>query len=178
MNAGEADRSPFNRAWIPRDVRFVLDAFLATAIGTMGGLLVDSGFGLRASVINFVYALLHPVFGLLADFPIAQLVVAEFVYRVPVVLIVGMLAGLVLRHVRYRGLLLWSIAVWPACLLSGTAAAFLVARKHAGDAATAIPRIGSFSELFIYVLQYLLLVAVILAAEAAVARAAGRPPAR
>lgn len=173
------DKPPFDREWIPGDARLFLDALAATAIGTMGGVLADSGFGLRASVINFVYELLHPVFGLLADFPIAQLAVAEFVYRVPVVLIVGMLAGLVLRHVRYRSLLLWSIAVWPACLLAGTAVAFLLAREFAeGGAATAIPRIDSFPELFIYILQYSLLVAVILAAEAAVARAAGRPPPR
>jgi len=165
-------KSPFDRAPIPADLRSVLDALIATAAGTMAGILADSGFGLRASVINVVYGFLQPVFALFADFPLIQLVVAEFVYRIPVVLIVGMLGGLVLRHIRYRLLTLWSIAVWPACLLAGTAIWFFIMKDTAGgDSANGIPRVGSFPELLIYVLQYLLLVLVILAAEAMIVRA-------
>lgn len=167
--------SPFDRAWISPDLRRVLDALVATATGTLAGILVDSGFGVRASVINFVYELLRPLFGLLADFPIGQLVAAEFIYRIPIVLIVGMLVGLVLRHVRYRRLLLWSVAVWPACLLMGTVLSLFLVQKVAGSGSvSAIPRLGSFPELVIYVLQYSLLMLVILAAEAAIFRSKRR----
>lgn len=167
--------SPFDRAWISPDLRRVLDALVATATGTLAGILVDSGFGVRASVINFVYELLRPLFGLLADFPIGQLVAAEFIYRIPIVLIVGMLVGLVLRHVRYRRLLLWSVAVWPACLLMGTVLSLFLVQKVAGSGSvSAIPRLGSFPEFVIYVLQYSLLMLVILAAEAAIFRSKRR----
>lgn len=165
-------KSPFDRAWIPADLRRVLDALAASAIGTMAGLLVDSGFGLRASVINVIYELLQPLFGLFADFPITQLIIAELIYRIPVVLIVGMLVGLVLRHIRYRHLMLWSIVVWPACLLGGTVISSLVTQDAAtGRALTGIPRLGSVPEFLIYVLQYSLLVLVILAAEEIISRA-------
>ncbi len=167
--------SPFDRAWIPADLRLLLDALVASAIGTMAGLLVDSGFGLRASVINVAYQLLQPLFGLFADLPITQLVVAEFVYRIPVVLIVGMLAGLVLRHIHYRRLMLWSIAVWPACLLAGTVISSFVTQSTAtGGDAPGIPRLGSVPEFLIYVLQYSLLVLVILASEFVISRAGKR----
>lgn len=165
-------KSPFDRAWIPADLRLVFNALIATAIGTMAGLLVDSGFGLRASVINSVYELLQPLFGLIADFPITQLVIAEYIYRVPVVLIIGMLVGLVLRHIYYRRLLLWSIAVWPVCLVLGTLLSSFLARKgSAGVAASSIPGIGSAAEFLIYFLQYSLLLLVILGADTMAARA-------
>lgn len=171
--AGVMGKSPFDRAWIPRDLRRVLDALVASAIGTMAGLLVDSGFGLRASVINVVYELLQPLFGLFSDFPVTQLMVAELVYRIPVVLIVGMLVGLLLRHIHYRRLALWSIAVWPACLLAGTLVSVIAMHEVATPAAApAIPRIGSVAEFLVYLPQYSLLVVVALGAEAAVSRAA------
>lgn len=160
------------RAWIPADLRLFFNALIATASGTMAGLLVDSGFGLRSSVINSVYALLQPLFGLFADFPITQLVIAEYIYRVPIVLIIGMLVGLLLRHIFYRRLLLWSIAVWPVCLILGTLLSSFMARKvAAGVAASSIPGIGSAAEFLIYLLQYSLLVLVILGADTMASRA-------
>ena len=165
-------KSPFDRAWIPADLRLLLNALLATAIGTMAGLLVDSGFGLRSSAINSVYDLLQPLFEIFADFPITQLLIAEYIYRIPIVLIIGMLVGLLLRHILYRRLLLWSIAVWPACLILGTLISSFVA-KNVGPrlAANPIPVIGSAAEFLIYFLQYSLLVLVILGADTMATRA-------
>jgi len=87
-------------------------------------------------------------------------------------LIIGMLVGLVLRHIFYRRLLLWSIAVWPVCLILGTLLSSFVTREvAAGVAASSIPGIGSAAEFLIYFLQYSLLVLVILGADTMASRA-------
>lgn len=101
----------------PADLRRGLDALAASMYGTMAGLVADSGFGLRNSIMNAVYRALEPLFALLGALPVAQLVAAELIDRIPIVLIVGLLTGFVLRYFRFRRLLAASILVWPLCLL-------------------------------------------------------------
>lgn len=140
------------------DLRRAFEALAATAIGTLAGILVDSGYSVRDSIVNAVLGLLGPLFDAFSDFPNAQLVVAGFIDRMPIVLIVGMAVGMVLRHVRYRRLLLWSTLIWLAYLLVG----------ELGHA-----RIDSIAAIAGYLMQYVFLVLVICATDA-VARTARR----
>ena len=109
----------------PLELRRAFAALIATAAGTMAGLLVDSGFGLRMSIINFFYRLLQPLFDVFSAYPNGQLVLAGFIYRIPAVLIIGLLVGLILRRIRYRRLLLLSILIWPIYLV-GRKLVFLI----------------------------------------------------
>jgi hypothetical protein len=130
------------------DFRRGLDALLAAALGTLAGILADSGFTVREAVLAPLFWLLGPAFDLLRAFPNAQLVVAGVVDRLPVVLILGLGAGMVLRHVRYRRLLLWTVPVWPACSL---------VRKLA-----AAPDAGGFAaQAALYAMEYALLILLI-----------------
>lgn len=169
------DKSPLvSPTWISPDVRRALDALLATAIGTLAGILVDSGFGVRDSIVNAVLRLLGPLFDVFSGFPIAQLVVANFIDRIPIVLIVGLAVGMILRHVRYRLLLLWSTLIWLGCLLAKSLLLLLAARHGAGTAAVSPIRIGSFPEALGYLMQYGLLILVIRATDGLLARTAKR----
>jgi hypothetical protein len=155
-------RSPPDRAWIPADLRQFLDALMATAIGTLAGILVDSGFGVRDSIVDAVLRLLGPLFDVFSDFPNAQLVAAGFIDRMPIVLIVGMAVGMVLRHIRNRRLLLWSTLIWLAYLLVG----------QLGHA-----QIDSIAAIAGYLMQYAFLVLMIRATDAVAARSDRRKPA-
>jgi hypothetical protein len=145
------------------DVRRAFAALTASAAGTMAGILADSGFGLRASVINVAYRLLQPLFDVFAAYPNGQLVVADFIHRIPLVLVIGLSAGLILRHMHYRGLLLCSILVWPVCRAVGKTA--LVP----GDGA-ALLRIQVLPEMALYTMQYSLLFLTVYATHALVLR--------
>jgi hypothetical protein len=162
--------------WLSPDMRRVLDALLATATGTMAGILVDSGFGVRMSIVNAVYRLLGPLFDVFSDFPNGELVLAGFIYRIPVVLIIGLLVGLILRHLRYPRLLLCSILVWPVFHL-GQKLAFallLLIGDQAGRAPPTFLQIKIVPELALYSMQYALLILVIYTTDAVLVRSAQR----
>ena len=158
--------------WLSADVRPVLDALVATAAGTLAGILVDSGFGLRMSVINAVYGLLSPLFDALSAFPNVQLVLADFIYRVPVVLIVGMVTGLVLRYFRYSRLVIYSTLVWLVYLVGRKfALAIIPATTREGD-----PHPWNFfqilPEVALLSMQYTLLILVLCMTDRLLARSA------
>jgi hypothetical protein len=166
MDRGKPDATPGN--WLSPDVLRAFDALLATAIGTLAGILVDSGFGLRVSIVNVVYRLLEPVFDVFSAYPNGQLALAGFVYRIPIVLIVGLLAGLFLRHFRYPRLLLCSVPVWMAYLV-GRKLVFalpLLVGGNGGNASSSFQQLNIVPELVLYSMQYALLVLVIYATDA------------
>ena len=141
------------------DIRSLFDALLATSIGTLAGIVADSGFGVRDSMVNAVYRLLSPLFDLFSAFPIAQLVVAGFIDRIPIVLILGLAVGMILRYIRYPRLLLGSVLVWLACL---------VGRLLVFEQGNIIPDTAG------YLMQYGLLILVIRATDAVLAKSARR----
>jgi hypothetical protein len=151
------------------EARRVLDAFLATAVGTAAGILADSGFGLRKPIVDAVYGLLQPLFDVFSEFPNGQLLFASFIYSIPVVLMLGMAGGLILRHFRYPQLLLVSTLVWPACLL---ARRMIATFDHASPALPVFSRTDLAWKLVLYSMQYALLILAIRATSAAVVRAA------
>jgi hypothetical protein len=130
------------------DFRRGLEALLAAAIGTLAGILADSGFTVREAVLAPIYWVLGPAFDVLRAFPNTQLVFAGVIDRLPVVLILGLGIGMFLRHVRYRHLLLWTVAVWPACAL---------VRKLASSQAAG----GFAAQAAIYAMEYALLILLI-----------------
>lgn len=144
------------------DLRRAFEALFATAIGTLAGILVDSGFGVRDSIVNAVLKLLGPLFDIFSAFPNSQLVVAGFIDRIPIVLIVGMAVGMVLRHIRYRRLLLWSTLVWLVRLAGSN---------------LAMAQIDSIPAIAGYLMQYASLVLVIRATDAVAAKSDRRKPA-
>lgn len=155
---------------LPKDMRNGLDALLATAAGTLAGILIDSGFTVREAVLRPVYWLLGPLFDLFAWFPHAQLVVADVIDRLPVVLIVGLAIGLLLRNLRFPRLLLVATMVWPICVVIRKLAVILFSPDNPDPIATSslVPGIA------VYAMQYALLILVIRAADRAV-RKHGRP---
>ena len=153
MTQGNADSAPES------DTRRLLDALLATAVGTLAGIVADSGFGVRDSIVNAVYRLLGSLFDLFSAFPISQLVAARFIDRIPIVLIVGLALGMILRYIRYPRLLLASVLVWPACL---------VGRLLMLPQGSIVPDIAG------YLMQYGFLILVIRATDAVLARSARR----
>ena len=156
------------------DARRVLNAFLATATGTAAGILVDSGFSLRASVINAIYRLLGPLFNVLDAYPNGQLVLAGFVQRIPIVLIIGMLVGMLLRRFRYPRLLLWSVPIWFACLISRKVGFALLILVGAGEGRGSAGFSHIVPELVLYSMQYALLIFVIRATDAVLVHSARR----
>lgn len=156
---------------VPPEIRGALAALLATAIGTMAGLLVNSGFGVRDSIINFVYGLLGPLFDIARDYPNGQLVMAGFIYSVPIVLIVGLGVGLILRGIRFRRLLLYSILIWPLFIV-GRRLVFLFDRAgdQEGRPASALFRIFVVPEMIAYLMQYSLLFLIIYITNAILVR--------
>jgi hypothetical protein len=159
-----------------RDVRRGLDAFVATAMGTMAGLLADSGFGVRMSMVNAVYRLLAPVFDVFSAFPNGQLVLAGFVYRMPVVLLVGLVVGLFLRHIKYPRLLLCSVFAWPVYMAGRKLAIelLLLPGGAGGGAGPTFLQINFIAEFVLYSMQYGLLIVVIRATDWVLARSARR----
>jgi hypothetical protein len=169
-------RTPFRRESMLLDFRRGLDAFVATAIGTMAGLLADSGFGVRMWLVNAVYRVLGPLFDIFSAFPNGQLVLAGFVYRIPVVLLVGLVVGLFLRHIKYPRLLLCSVLAWPV-YLAGRKLAIglpLLVDGAAGGAGPTFLQINFIADLALYSMQYGLLVLVIRATDTVLARSARR----
>lgn len=157
------------------DFRRGVDALVATAIGTMAGLFVDSGFGMRMSMVNAAYRLLGPLFDVFSAFPNGQLVLAGFVYRIPVVLLVGLVVGLFLRHIKYPRLLLCSIPVWPVYLVGRKLAiGLLLLVGDAGGASPTFLQINFIADFVLYSMQYGLLILVIRATDAVLARSARR----
>lgn len=129
---------------LARDLRSGVDAFIATALGTLGGILVDSGFRVRDALLRPVYLLLGPLFDLFSHFPNVQLLIAEVVERLPVVLIVGLALGLLLRKLRYPRMLLCATVIWPVLVIAGGSLSMTVG--------------GLVSSVVIYMLQYAALV--------------------
>jgi hypothetical protein len=187
--AGQVDKvecSPERKRWksvgrratlyieetVPGEIRGALAAFVATAIGTMAGLLVNSGFGVRASIINFVYGLLGPLFDIARDYPNSQLVIAGFIYTVPVVLIVGLGIGLILRGIRFRRLLLCSILIWPLYIVGRRLMLFVRIGEQEGRAASALFQTFIVPEMVAYLLQYSLLFLIIYLTNAILVRPA------
>lgn len=144
-----------------------LQALMATALGTLAGILIDSGYTVREAVLAPVYWVLGPLFDLFSRFPNAQLVVAGVIDRLPVVLIVGLAIGLVLRKVRYPRMLLVATAVWPVCVVvRKLAVQVLSSGESPGSTAP-----GSLvADIAVYAMQYALFVVVIRAADRAVRR--------
>jgi hypothetical protein len=144
------------------DLRRGLDALLAAAVGTLAGIVADSGFTVRDSLLDPLYRLLGPVFDLFSAFPNAQLVAAGVIDRLPIVLIVGFGLGMLLRQLRYPRLLLCAIPIWPLCA---------IARRLASPEAA-----GSLvAEAAIYLMQYALLILVIRWTHALLLRNARKP---
>jgi hypothetical protein len=162
-------------AAVPPEIRGALGALMATAIGTMAGLLVNSGFGVRASIINFVYGLLGPLFSIARDYPNGQLVIAGFIYTVPVVLIVGLAIGLILRGIRFRRLLLCSILIWPLYIVGGRLVSFVRSSDQEGGAASALFRSFIIPEMIAYLMQYSLLFLIIYMTNAVLVRPVAAP---
>jgi hypothetical protein len=162
--------------WLSPDVRHFVDALLATATGTLAGILVDSGFGVRISIVNAVFRLLGPLFDVFSAFPNGQLVVAGFISCIPIVLIVGLLAGLFLRHFRYPRLLLCSVPVWLVYLVGRKLvfALLILISARGGGVSAGFPQINIVPELALYSMQYALLILVIYATDAMLARPARR----
>ena len=156
------------------DVRRVLDAFLATATGTAAGILVDSGFTLRASIVDAVYRFLGPLFDVLSEYPNGQLVLAGFIHRIPIVLIIGMLVGLFLRRFRYPRLLLCSVLIWFACLVNRKLAFALPLLFGAGEGRGSAGFSQIVPEFVLYLMQYALLILVIRATDSVLAQSARR----
>jgi hypothetical protein len=156
------------------DARRVLDACLATATGTAAGILIDSGLGVRMSIVNAVYRLLAPMFDVLSEFPNGQLVLADFIRRIPLVLIVGLLVGLVLRHFRYPRLLLCSVPIWFAYLVGHKLVFALLLLPGDGPASTRFSQTQLIAEFVLYSMQYALLIFIIRATDAVLAQSARR----
>jgi hypothetical protein len=154
------------RRSVSPDLHRGFDAMVATAIGTMAGLLADSGFGVRMSIVNAAYRWLHPVFDVFSAHPIFQLILADFIYRTPIALIIGLSVGLILRYIRYARLLVGSILVWPICL-AGRGLLFVFLPPDGGQATSAsvvgttAPRSDVIPELVLYLMQYALLFLII-----------------
>lgn len=163
---------PAAGARLSADVRRALDALLATATGTLGGILVDSGYSVRISLLNAAYRLLGPLFDTLDDFPNAQLVLAGFIQRIPVVLIAGLLTGLILRWYRYPWLVLASTLVWMVYRVGRKLAMALLPDRSDGEHALGLFQLAP--ELALYTLQYGLLLIVIVTTDAVLARCAAR----
>jgi hypothetical protein len=162
--------------WFSPEMQRVLGAFLATATGTAAGILVDSGFGVRMSIVNAVYRLLGPLFDVLIEYPNGQLTLAGFIYRIPIVLMVGLLVGLFLRHFSYPRLLLGSILVWPVYLVGRklASASLFLAGGHASGATSTFLQFDFVPQLVLYSMQYALLILVIHTTAAMLARSARR----
>lgn len=160
--------------WLPPEARGVIDAFLATATGTAAGILVDSGFSLRASVIDVIYRLLGPLFNVVGEYPNGQLVLVGFVQRIPIVLIIGMLVGMLLRRFRYPRLLLWSVPIWFACLISRKLGFALLILVGAAEGRGSAGFLHIVPELALYSMQYALLIFVIRATDAVLVHSAQR----
>lgn len=155
---------------VPHGIRGALAALLATAIGTMAGLLVNSGFGVRASIINFVYSLLGPLFDIASDYPNGQLVIAGFIYSVPVVLMVGLGVGLILRAMRFQRLLLCSILIWPLYIVGRRLVLLVRIGDQEGRAASALFQSFIVPEMVAYLMQYSLLFLIIYMTNAMLVR--------
>ena len=173
-NPAASNARAAGRIRLSPDVRRVLDAFVATATGTAAGILVDSGFSLRASIVDVVYRFLGPLFDVLGDYPNGQLVLAGLIHRVPIVLIIGMLVGLFLRRFRYPRLLLCSVPIWFACLVSRKLAFALPLLFGAGEGRGSAGFSQIVPELVLYSMQYALLILVILATDAVLAQSVRR----
>ena len=157
------------------DLRRGFDALVATAIGTMAGLLVDSGFGVRIAIVNAVYRLLQPVFDVFSTHPVLQLLLADFIYRIPVTLIIGLFVGLILRYVRYPLLLVSTILVWPICLSGrGLLSVLLIpiaGQEHGVFTIGSAPlRNDDVRAMILYLMQYSLLFLIIYLTHAVVLR--------
>ncbi len=162
--------------WLSPELQHVLGAFLATATGTAAGIFVDSGFGVRMSIVNAVYRLLEPLFAVLSEYPNGQLTLAGLIYCIPIVLIVGLLAGLFLRHFRYPRLLLCSILVWPVYLAGrrlASAFLLLIADQASGASSTFL-QFSFVPQLVLSSMQYALLILVIRTTDAVLVRSARR----
>ena len=174
------DKSLVSEPTVPLELRRAFSALVATAMGTMAGLLVDSGFSIQMSIVNFFYRLLQPLFDVFSAYPNGQLVLAGLVYRTPVVLMVGLLVGLLLRRLRYRRLLLCSIPVWPVYLV-GRRLVFLLLIQFGGQDGAAHATATTFlqslvlPEMVFYAMQYSLLYAIIYATNTALLRSERRP---
>jgi len=180
MDRGNADAASHSRSTavgrLSPDARKVLDAFLATATGTAAGILVDSGFSLRPSIVDGVFRFLGPLFDVLSDHPNAQLVLAGFIHRIPIVLIVGMLVGLLLRRFSYPRLLLCSVPIWFAYLVGRKLIFALLVLSGAGEGRVSAGFSGSqiIPEFVLYSMQYALLIFVIRTTDAVLAQSARR----
>lgn len=162
---------------MPPEIRGALAALLATAIGTMAGLLVNSGFSVRASIINFVYGLLGPLFDIASEHPNGQLVIAGFIYSVPVVLMVGLGVGLILRAMRFQRLLLCSILIWPLYIVGRRLVLFVRIGDQEGRAASALFQSFIVPEMVAYLMQYSLLFLIIYMTNAMLVRPVRKAPA-
>jgi hypothetical protein len=160
--------------WLSPEMQRVLGAFLATATGTAAGIFVDSGFGVQMSIVNAVYRLLAPLFDVLSAYPNGQLTLAGFIYRIPIVLIIGLLVGLFLRHFRYPRLLLCSILIWPVYFAGRRPASALLLQigDHGSGATSTFLQIDIVPELVLYSMQYALLIVVIHTTDAVLVRSA------
>ena len=130
---------------------------VAAAIGTAAGVLVDSRFAIRQSVIDVVLHALGPAFDLFSDFPNVQLLLSAFIERVPVILAVGMAVGFVVRFVRFRVLMFWCALVWPAFLLVRRLVSLVSVAMTDGGAAAAFFASVVLPEGIAYAMQYALL---------------------
>lgn len=162
--------------WHSPGMQRVLGACLATATGTAAGIFVDSGFGVRLSIVNAVYRLLGPLFDIFSAYPNGQLTLAGFIYRIPIGLLVGLLVGLFLRYFSYPRLLLWSILVWPVYLVGRklASALLLLAGGQASGATSTFLQYYFVPQLVLYSMQYALLILVIHTTAAILARSARR----
>jgi hypothetical protein len=163
-------------AWLSADARRVLDACVATATGTAAGILIDTGFSVRTWVINAVYRLLGPVFDVLREFPNGQLVLADIIQRIPVVLMVGLLVGFFLRYFRYPRLLLCSVPVWFAYLVGSrlALALLLLLGGGAGRAPAGFSGTQVIAQVMLYSMQYTLLIFIIRATDSLLVHSALR----
>lgn len=117
-----------------------------------------------------LYKALRGVFGILASYSYGELALATLLYRLPIVLIVGLLIGLILSRVQYPRLLVYCLLAWPTYYFFEHL--LLIGLRPAVVASLLRDRLGA--EMSVYCVEYVLLFVVILVTNAAVVRSKKR----
>ena len=160
---------------MPFNFRSQFDAFLALAIGTAAGWFVLNAFGMPSTQLTFVFKQMKGLFDVFRSYAGGEIALVVFVYRVPGILVTGLLIGLILPRVRHRQFLLCSILLWPAyVVLRKLLSVFLleVSGREAGRHGLGILflQTNAGPEIIAYIVQYTLLFLILFATSALVKR--------
>jgi hypothetical protein len=155
------------------DLRTASVALLPMAIGTVAGRLVDIPVGTPQQAMTLLYEPLRGVFGTIAAYPYGELMLAALLYRLPLVLVIGVLVGWMLSRLHYPRLLVYSLLAWPLFHLLERCLHFASLKSGESDPAILASLLGDrlAAELTVYCLVYLLLFVVVFATSAVLVRA-------